>query len=151
VERLSGLSAARDARLALTTLAPASQASTIRGIISGGSWRSMSIGITASPVAWASPAASALSLRKLRESLTMRMSPGPAQSRMRATVLSVLPSSTNTISTRSTLPARLRITGSIACMKCGTTDSSLQTGMTSDRVRPGAGAMTGEGFMRRAS
>ena len=109
---------------------PRASASMNGSISSGGSCRSMSIGITMSPRAWSMPAVSAASLPKLRDRLTtlMRRSRALRSSRW-ASVLSREPSFTKTISKRK--PARSS-SGSTASRKRSINSSSLNTGTTSD-------------------
>src|SRR6516165_2977440 len=99
-------------------------------ISSGGSCRSMSIGIRMSPLAWSMPAVRAASLPKLRDRFTtltrrsraLRSSRWPSE-------LSDEPSLTNTISKRS--PALSR-KGSIEVRNRSIDSSSLNTGTTRD-------------------
>src|SRR5665213_1466866 len=110
---------------------PARQPSTSAPMTSGGCWRSASIGITASPRAWSSPAVSAISLPNLRESSTTRI----RGSRSRAVSIATsdasrLPSSTNTIShgnasASSAALARATKASMLAASSCtGTTSDS---------------------------
>src|SRR4051794_20846853 len=97
---------------------------------SGGSCRSMSIGIRMSPRAWSMPAVSAASLPKLRDRLTTRMRGScRLRSSRLASVSSCEPSFTNTISKRK--PARSR-NGSTVVRNSPIDSSSLNTGTTSD-------------------
>src|SRR5437016_5929138 len=99
-------------------------------ISSGGSCRSISIGIRMSPLAWSMPAVRAASLPKLRDRFTTlrRRSRAPRSSRW-ASVSSREPSLTNTISKRS--PALSR-KGSTEVRNRSIDSSSLNTGTTSD-------------------
>src|SRR5438477_9606624 len=100
-------------------------------ISSGGSCRSMSIGIRMSPCAWSMPAVRAASLPKLRDRFTSLIRRSRMlRSRRRASVLSREPSLTNTISNRK--PALSR-KGSTEVRKRSIDSSSLNTGTTSDR------------------
>jgi hypothetical protein len=92
-------SVARSRRSAITTSLPSRQRATSSAMSSGGCCRSASIGTTASPRAWSRPAASAISLPKLRDSATTRTRGSRAASaESTANVASRLPSSTKTAS-----------------------------------------------------
>src|SRR5665213_4534589 len=122
---------------------PARQPSTSAPMTSGGCWRSASIGITASPRAWSSPAVSAISLPNLRESSTTRI----RGSRSRAVSIATsdasrLPSSTNTIShgnasASSAALARATKASMLAASSC--------TGTTSDSTGGGCAAWLADG------
>src|SRR6185369_1222514 len=113
-----------------TMSAPARHFAIIEGISSGGCCRSQSIGITARPRAWASPADSATSLPKLRASPITLIRPSWARAASSMpSVSSRLPSSTNTISHGSPSPSS---TGVIAARNAARFLASLYAGAMID-------------------
>ncbi len=138
VVRLSKASAERLARRALRMRAPARHSATMAGIASGGSWRSSSMGTTASPRAWAGPAQRAAALPKLRDRLTRRIDGSPAQGGTDhdlGAVAAVVVSERDLQATADSIPRRAARTEA----RTGWTEACpFSTGTTMDRRRRAA-------------
>src|SRR5258708_683552 len=134
----------RERRTARTTSAPSRHLATSSGMHSGGSCRSASIVITASPRAWASPAAMAAWKPQLRlSSSRAKRESRAAWARISSVERSRLPSSTS-----STSHCTVRLASKTAVRRAsnsGSTCSSLKIGMTTVTAGGGGGgAMVGE-------